>query len=92
MNVTVTLPPETLDALAVRVAEILAVRTAADQVVRPNEYLSVKDAAFYLGCTEGRVRKLVERRQIPFVQDGLGCRISFAVRDLDQWMEQRRVS
>lgn len=49
-------------------------------------WLSVETAARYLDIPVGRLRKLVARRQIPFAQEGVGCRLSFARRDLDSWM------
>jgi excisionase family DNA binding protein len=91
VNVTITLTDEQIDAMAQRVAEIVLERTAADRGDQP-EYMSVKDAATYLGCTDGRVRKLVERRQIPFTQDGPGCPVFLARCDLDRWMDDHRVA
>jgi excisionase family DNA binding protein len=90
LDVTITLTPEMVEMVARRAAEIVLERTAADRGDAP-EYMSVKDASVYLGCTEGRVRKLVERSQIPFTQDGPGCRVFLSRRDLDRWMSQRRV-
>ncbi len=87
MNVTITLPLEAVEEIATRAAEIVMARIgSADRA----GYVDVKAAADYLGVTEGRVRKLVERRQIPFIQDGPGCRITFSVRDLDQFMQDNR--
>jgi excisionase family DNA binding protein len=91
VNVTLTLADEYIDAIATRAAEIVLARidAAADRGDAP-EYLSVKDAAAYLGCTEGRVRKLVEARRIPFAQDGPGCRIFLSRADLDRFMQSNR--
>ena len=61
MSMTFTLPPEVIDQIVERVAALVLQRTAATGADRP-ECLSVKDAAEYMGCTEGRVRKLIERR------------------------------
>ena len=89
MKVEIELSEQVLNEIAERVAAILSERTASGPDFP--EYLDVKAAAAYLGCTVGRVRKLVERRQVPFVQDGPGCRVYLARRDLDSWMDGRRV-
>jgi excisionase family DNA binding protein len=54
-------------------------------------YVDVEGAAAYLGVPVGRVRKLVASRSIPFHQEDAGCRITFGLRDLDQWMSISRV-
>jgi hypothetical protein len=33
-----------------------------------------------------RIRKLIARREIPFHQEGVGCRVFLARRDLTAWM------
>jgi excisionase family DNA binding protein len=54
------------------------------------EWMSVETAARYLDVPPERVRKLKDRREIPFHQEGVGCRVFFARRDLDEWMREFR--
>lgn len=44
-------------------------------------YLTVKEAAEYLGLTESALRTMVARRQVPFHK--LGRRLRFDIHDLD---------
>src|SRR3954454_24800802 len=88
MNITITLPSEIVEFVIEQVTEKVIERLAADRGASETEYLSVKDAGVYLGCTEGRVRKLIERRRIPFTQDGPGCRVFLSRRELDSWMSE----
>ena len=90
VNVSLTLTDEQVEAIATRVAEIVIERTPADRA-GDGGYMGVRAASEYLGVSEGRLRKLVERRQVPHFQEGRGCRVTFSVRDLDAWMEERRV-
>lgn len=89
MNVTLTLTEEQFDSLVEAVYERLVERSAVARADGP-EYLSVKDAAAYLGCTEGRIRKLIERRQLPCSQDGPRCRVFVSRTDLDLLMQGNR--
>ena len=87
LSATVVLTNEQIDTIVERVLARLdasAVRGDAP------EYLSVKDAANYIGATEGRVRKLVERKRIPVSQDGPGCRVFISRTDLDRFMHDNR--
>jgi excisionase family DNA binding protein len=54
------------------------------------EWMDVRTAAKYLGCEPGVVRKLVERRRVPYTQEGPGCKVWIARRDLDAYMEAGR--
>lgn len=51
--------------------------------------LTAAEAAEYLGRTEGAVRQLVYRREIPFVKQGRVLR--FDVRELDRWIDDHTV-
>lgn len=51
--------------------------------------LTAAEAGEYLGRTEDAMRQAVHRRQIPFVKTGKLLR--FDVRDLEQWINERRV-
>jgi excisionase family DNA binding protein len=87
VNVTITLPDEIVEAIVERV--LARMKAAVDRGDAP-EYLSVNDAATYLGCSVGRVRKLIERRRIPVSQDGPRSRIFISRTDLDLFMHDRR--
>jgi excisionase family DNA binding protein len=54
-----------------------------------SRYLDVKAAAEYLGRSEGAIRHLVERRQIPFIRQG--GRVFFDRLSLDRWMSNGSV-
>jgi len=90
VNVTLQLSDDQIETIAERVAVILSERPAADRGTSTNEYLSVKDAAAYTGCTVGRLRKLIERRRIPSHQEGPRCRVFLSKADLDTYMLDNR--
>jgi excisionase family DNA binding protein len=54
------------------------------------QWMSVTTASRYLDVSPERLRKLIARRQIPFVQEGRGCRVSLSRHDLDQCMRGQR--
>jgi len=54
------------------------------------EWMAVETAARYLDVSPERLRKLIARRAVPYCQAGRGCRVLFARRDLDEWMEGQR--
>lgn len=90
VELRLVLDDDQLDVIAGRVAAILRVEQPIQTDVPA--YFDTKAAAVYLGCSEQRVRKLIARRKVPFHQEAVGCRITFARHDLDQWMAaQRRV-
>ena len=47
-------------------------------------YVALREAAVYLGCTEKALRKLVERRSVPFRR--AGRRLIFDLAELDDWV------
>jgi excisionase family DNA binding protein len=55
------------------------------------EYLSVAEAAGYLGCADERVRKLAAAGKLPYYQESPGARIFFRRSDLDEAMQEWRV-
>jgi len=82
-------PPEMLEAVAERAAEIVLERSPASSWP---EWMSVDTAARYLDVPVERVRKLKERRELPYYQDAPGCRVFFRRAELDAWMAGCRVS
>lgn len=87
-SVNLTLPPEALDALAERVADILEERGALPAASgSEDEWLRGADAiAAYLGCSRSRIYALTSARRLPVQKDGaaLVARRS----DLDRFIEQ----
>lgn len=53
------------------------------------KYLTVREAAAYIGCTEAAMRQRVKRGTIPFIRDRRTIR--FDVHDIDRYMAKRRV-
>jgi hypothetical protein len=88
-TVAVTLPDDLLDHLTDLVEERVLARLAAHRETGPR-YLDVPAAARHLGITPNRLRKLVARRAIPFIQEGPGCRIHLDRHDLDHHMATLR--
>ncbi len=74
------------DALSEYVAEKVAARLAGGFPAAPPPWLDVDGAALHLGCSTERVRKLVQRRAIPFHQERPGARLFFNRRELDEWL------
>jgi excisionase family DNA binding protein len=71
--------------------ELLAdLRAERDAAAWP-EWMSVDTAARYLDVSPERLRKLQARRQIPYHQEDVGCRVLFRRTDLDSWMNTFRV-
>jgi len=89
MNVELSLPDEVLDEIARRTAEIVLAELAADRGSAP-EWMDVREASLYAGCTVGRMRKLIERRELAYSQEAPGCRIFVARRDLYEFMQSNR--
>jgi excisionase family DNA binding protein len=82
----VELSAEELDAVAARVADLLA-----DHFEPPKrwpEWMALPTASLYLDCGEHRLRKLVQRGDIPHVRDG--SRIFFERAELNRWMTSKR--
>jgi len=73
--------------------ELLAQRVAAIVVERlegstspTSPWLDVNGVASYLSCSPERVRKLVQRRAIPFHQERAGGRVFFHRKEIDEWL------
>ena len=91
MKVEIELTQDAFDALVNEVTKHVLLSIAADQKVEsPPAWMSIPAAANYMGVTEGRMRKLIARREIVFHQEDKGCRILLARGDLDRHMEKRR--
>ena len=63
-------------------------RTSGERLSEPQFALDAKTAAKFIGTEVGAIRKLVERRKISYNQEGPGCRVWIARRDLDAFMRR----
>lgn len=78
---TLTVPSELLDAIAERVAELVAARIGMDPV---SPWLTVGEAAEYLRWPKSRVQKLTAAKAIPHAKhEG---RVLFNRGELDVWL------
>jgi excisionase family DNA binding protein len=82
----IELPAEFLDAVAARVTELLT--DHFEPAKQWPEWMALSTASLYLDCGEHRLRKLVQRGDIPHVRDG--SRIFFERTELDSWMTSKR--
>jgi excisionase family DNA binding protein len=80
-----TLPPEVLEALAQRAAELVVGMVAAGPA-RAEPWISVEQAAAHLCCPKSRVYSLVSARRIPYQKDG--SRVLFKASELDAWVAE----
>ena len=85
-----SLRPEDVDALPEPLVAALARRleahlSAASSVAEPDGWLTFNGALTYLSMEKGSLYKLTAVRQIPFHQDGPGCKLWFLRSELDQW-------
>lgn len=76
-----------IDAIASRVAAILAPQLARD-AVRPR-LMTAQQAAVYLGRSENAIYALKSRGAFPVVQGD--SRVMFDVQDLDAWITQNKI-
>ncbi len=74
-------PPEFIEAVAERVADLLDERAA-----RSDPWLSVDQAAEHIGAPKSRVYALVSARRIAFCKDG--SRVLFKASELDAWIRR----
>jgi excisionase family DNA binding protein len=76
-----SVPPEFIEAVAERVAELLA-----EHAGRSDPWLNVEQAAEHIGAPKSRLYALVSARRIPFAKDG--SRVLFKRSELDTWVRQ----
>ena len=65
MDVALALPPELIETIAQRAAELLAERALAS-----SPWLSAEEAAAYMAAPVSRVRKLTMTSELPHAKDG----------------------
>jgi excisionase family DNA binding protein len=80
-GLSLSLPPEALEAIAVRVAELLAER----EQPALGEWLDVDDAAAYMRCAKQRVYDLSSSGRLRVAKDG--SRSLFRREWLDSYLE-----
>lgn len=76
---SIVLGQEFVEAVAVRVAELLAERERA-----PEPWIGVEAAAEHLACPKSRIYALTSAERIPFTRDG--SRLLFRRGELDAWL------
>lgn len=81
-RLSLALPPELLDVLAERVADLLADRAPSSE---PTGYLDVAGAAEFLACPTSRVYALVSADRIPHHRDG--SRLLFTPGELREYVD-----
>jgi len=79
---SLAVPPELVDAVAERVADLLADR----RVPEPEPWIGVEQAAEHLACPRSRIYALASAGRIPHRKDG--SRLLFQRSELDDWLEQ----
>lgn len=82
-DLTLALPPELVEAIAERVAQLLAER---EQPAEADGYLDVDGAAAFLACPKSRVYTLASCKRIPVERDG--SRLLFKRSLLDAWVRE----
>jgi excisionase family DNA binding protein len=75
-------PPDLVEVIAARAAELMADRLAAESA----PFLNVAGAAEYLACAPSRIYALVSTRRIPHHRDG--SRLLFRRSELDAWVRR----
>jgi len=80
-HLEIPLPDGFADALALRVAAVLAVKEQEPT----SQWMTAKTAALYLDMSEQGLRALVKRRQVPFERTPVG-HLRFSRAALDDWV------
>lgn len=65
--------------------ELLGLDAAAPAAAAEDPWLDARRAADYAGITLGALYKLKAAGEIPFEQDGPGCKVWFRRSELDAW-------
>lgn len=90
-GLALALPPELVDAIAERAAEIVLERLREErQAGGPRWLYGAKAAADYLGWPLGRVQKATAANAIPCHRQVEAGRVSYRTDELDAWLEEQR--
>jgi hypothetical protein len=89
-QVLASLQAEDVAALSDNAVEALAKRlqpylSQAGSTAEPDGWLNFNGALAYLSMEKGSLYKLTAAQQIPFHQDGPGCKLWFLRSELDEW-------
>lgn len=68
-----------------RLAHMVTERVVERLANYRDHYMTVAEAAVYLGFSQSKLHKLTAQRRIPFTQDGRGARCYFRKAELDAW-------
>ena len=85
-RLTLDLPPELVEAIAERAAELVLEQAPAQS----ERWVGTRDAADYLGCSPGRLHNLTSAGRIPHHREG--GRLVFSTRELDDWIRSGRAA
>lgn len=85
LTLTLLLDDEQMEVIVRAAAEMVLTRTLRESATSGSAWLDSRAAAQYLGMTRNALHKLTARRQIPFEQDGPGCKLWFQRTRLDRW-------
>jgi len=80
------LDENSIEQLAAVLAPKIADRLRAEQEQSQDKWLSTREAALYIGRSVSSLHKLTAAREIPFEQEGPGCKCWFLKSELDNWM------
>jgi len=78
-SISFDFPPELLEEIAQRAAELLAARVPAE-----DHWMTVAEAAEYLRCPISRIYALTSAKRVPHHHDG--SRLLFRRSELDTWV------
>ena len=90
--VEIHLPATFLEAIVAETTSRVLVKLNDRSAEAGSPWMNAETAARYLDCSVERIRKLKERRELPYHQEGPGCRVLFHKSDLDEWMDNVRTT
>lgn len=86
-GVTITLPPEAIDTIVELVADKVIATLEARELTWP-AFMSIATLATYVDMPVERIRKLIARHEIPYLQEAPGCRVFFDRVAIDTWLRE----
>jgi hypothetical protein len=88
--VNVELPDEFVELVAQHAAALVLEQLNGQHAEQWPEWMRLPTARRYIDVSEDALRKLVERGKVTYSQEGPGCALWFARRDLDELMAEQR--
>ncbi|MDJ1483122.1 helix-turn-helix domain-containing protein [Cytophagaceae bacterium YF14B1] len=88
----VLLSPEDIKKIAIEVTKMLRARDYGNLGIEahPNDFLTAKRAAEYLGFAPSTIRKMTSNKELPYYKPR-GGRVLFLKSELDDWIRKERV-